>query len=164
MLKTEQVVNKIIEALEDNKAHRIVKIDLRKIENCFCSFFVICHGTSGTHIAGLTDAVEEKVREDLDERPFHIEGLNAAQWVVVDYGDIVVHIFEKELRDYYQLEDFWADAQITEIAGEPEMLTYSVIIRQTEQIENSKEYKYCEHTKWQTTTKTRKTEDSIFLQ
>ena len=102
-----------------------VKIDLRKIENCFCSFFVICHGTSGTHIAGLTDAVEEKVREDLDERPFHIEGLNAAQWVVVDYGDIVVHIFEKELRDYYQLEDFWADAQITEIAGEPEMLTYS---------------------------------------
>ena len=115
MLKTEQVVNKIIEALEDNKAHRIVKIDLRKIENCFCSFFVICHGTSGTH----------KVREDLDERPFHIEGLNAAQWVVVDYGDIVVHIFEKELRDYYQLEDFWADAQITEIAGEPEMLTYS---------------------------------------
>ena len=97
----------------------------RRIENCFCSFFVICHGTSGTHIAGLTDAVEEKVREDLDERPFHIEGLNAAQWVVVDYGDIVVHIFEKELRDYYQLEDFWADAQITEIAGEPEMLTYS---------------------------------------
>ena len=53
MLKTEQVVNKIIEALEDNKAHRIVKIDLRKIENCFCSFFVICHGTSGTHIMGI---------------------------------------------------------------------------------------------------------------
>ena len=125
MLKTEQVVNKIIEALEDNKAHRIVKIDLRKIENCFCSFFVICHGTSGTHIAGLTDAVEEKVREDLDERPFHIEGLNAAQWVVVDYGDIVVHIFEKELRDYYQLEDFWADAQITEIAGNAHLFRLS---------------------------------------
>ena len=104
------------------------------------------------------------MREDLDERPFHIEGLNAAQWVVVDYGDIVVHIFEKELRDYYQLEDFWADAQITEIAGEPECSLIPVIIRQTEQIENSKEYKYCEHTKWQTTTKTRKTEDSIFLQ
>ena len=118
-------MEQIIETLNENKAVDIVKIDLRRIENCFCSFFVICHGTSGTHIAGLTDAVEEKVREDLDERPFHIEGLNAAQWVVVDYGDIVVHIFEKELRDYYQLEDFWADAQITEIAGEPEMLTYS---------------------------------------
>ena len=57
MLKTEQVVNKVIEALEDNKALQVVKIDLRKIENCFCSFFVICHGTSGTHIAGLTNAV-----------------------------------------------------------------------------------------------------------
>ena len=125
MSGAEKLVEQIIETLNENKAVDIVKIDLRRIENCFCSFFVICHGTSGTHIAGLTDAVEEKVREDLDERPFHIEGLNAAQWVVVDYGDIVVHIFEKELRDYYQLEDFWADAQITEIAGEPEMLTYS---------------------------------------
>ena len=125
MSGAEKFVEQIIETLNKNKGVNIVKIDLRRIENCFCSFFVICHGTSGTHIAGLTDAVEEKVREDLDERPFHIEGLNAAQWVVVDYGDIVVHIFEKELRDYYQLEDFWADAQITEIAGEPEMLTYS---------------------------------------
>ena len=125
MSGAEKLVEQIIETLNKNKGVNIVKIDLRRIENCFCSFFVICHGTSGTHIAGLTDAVEEKVREDLDERPFHIEGLNAAQWVVVEYGDIVVHIFEKELRDYYQLEDFWADAQITEIAGEPEMLTYS---------------------------------------
>ena len=125
MSGAEKLVEQVVETLNNNKGVDIVKIDLRRIENCFCSFFVICHGTSGTHIAGLTDAVEEKVREDLDERPFHIEGLNAAQWVVVDYGDIVVHIFEKELRDYYQLEDFWADAQITEIAGEPEMLTYS---------------------------------------
>lgn len=115
MLKTEHIVDKVIEALEDNKAHKIVKIDLRKIENCFCRFFVICHGTSGTHIAGLADAVEEHVREELDEKPFHTEGLNTAQWVVLDYGDVVVHIFDRETRDYYQLEDFWADAQITEI-------------------------------------------------
>lgn len=115
MLKTEKVVNKIIEALEDNKAHQIVKVDLRKIENCFCRFFVICHGTSSTHIAGLADAVEDKVREDLDERPLHIEGLHTAQWVVLDYADVIVHIFDKEQRDYYQLEEFWADAKITEI-------------------------------------------------
>ena len=79
MSGVEKLVEQIIETLNENKAVDIVKIDLRRIENCFCSFFVICHGTSGTHIAGLTDAVEEKVREDLDERPFHIEGLNAAQ-------------------------------------------------------------------------------------
>lgn len=114
MLKTEQIVKKVIEALEDNKALQIVKIDLRKIENCFCSFFVICHGTSGTHIAGLTDAVEEKVREELDEKPYHIEGLNASRWAVLDYGDVVVHVFDKELRDFYQLEEFWGDG-ISEI-------------------------------------------------
>lgn len=117
MLKTEDIVDKVIEALEDSKAHEIVKIDLRKIENCFCSFFVICHGTSGTHIAGLTDAVKEKVKEDLDETPFHTEGLHASQWVVLDYGDVVVHIFDKELRDYYQLEEFWGDG-ITEMIPE----------------------------------------------
>lgn len=117
MLKTEEIVDKVIEALEDSKAHEIVKIDLRKIENCFCSFFVICHGTSGTHIAGLTDAVKEKVKEALDETPFHTEGLHASQWVVLDYGDVVVHIFDKELRDYYQLEEFWGDG-ITEMIPE----------------------------------------------
>mgnify|MGYP002733774271 CR=1 FL=1 len=112
MLETEDIVGKVIEALENNKAHEIVKIDLRKIENCFCSFFVICHGTSGTHIASLADAVKEKVKEDLHESPFHIEGMNAAQWVIVDYGDVVVHVFDKEMRDFYQLEDFWGDGII----------------------------------------------------
>lgn len=115
MLKTEDIVDKVIEALEDNKAHEIVKIDLRKIENCFCNFFVICHGTSGTHIASLADAVKEKVKEDLHESPFHIEGMNAAQWVIVDYGDVVVHVFDKEMRDFYQLEDFWGDGIIERI-------------------------------------------------
>lgn len=118
MLKTEEIVSKVIEALEDNKAHQIVKIDLRKIENCFCSFFVICHGTSGTHIAGLTDAVEEKLREELDEKPFHIEGSNASRWTVLDYGDVVVHVFDKELRDYYQIEEFWGDGIIEIIPEE----------------------------------------------
>lgn len=118
MLRSEDIVNKIIEALQDNKAHQIIKIDLRKIENCFCDFFVICHGTSGTHIAGMTDAVEEYVHKELNEKPFHIEGLNTTRWVVLDYGDVVVHIFDKELRDYYQLEEFWADADITAIPDE----------------------------------------------
>lgn len=115
MLKTEQLANKIAEALDDTKGHQIVKIDLRKIQNCFCSFFVICHGSSGTHVASLADAVEEKVREDLQEKPYHTEGQSGAQWVVMDYGDVVTHIFQKEQRDFYQLEDFWADAEITRI-------------------------------------------------
>lgn len=115
MLKAEDLVNKIVETLEDNKGHQIVKIDLRKIENCFCRFFVVCHGTSNTHVGTLADAVEEDVRESLNEKPFHTEGAGLAQWVVVDYGDVIVHVFQKEQRDYYQLEDFWADAEITSI-------------------------------------------------
>ena len=116
MLNTSELLaDKIVEALDNNKGHQIVKIDLRKIENCFCSFFVICHGTSNTHVSSLTDAVEEEVREELHEKPYHIEGQNEARWVILDYGDVVAHIFQKEQRDYYQLEDFWADAEITEI-------------------------------------------------
>ena len=109
MLQTEELVKHVINTLEDHKAQQITKIDLRKIENCFCSFFVICHGNSGTHIAGLTDYVEEEVKKKLGDTPFHTEGQNSTQWAVLDYGDVVVHIFDKTLRDYYQLEEFWGD-------------------------------------------------------
>lgn len=110
----EGLANKIVEALQDHKGHRIVKIDLQRIENCFCRFFVVCHGTSGTHVAGMADFVEEKVKEELNERPYHTEGASQAQWIVLDYGDVVAHIFQQEQRDYYQLEDFWADAEMEE--------------------------------------------------
>lgn len=116
MLKTSDLLaNNIVKALGNNKGHQIVKIDLRKIENCFCSFFVICHGTSNTQVSALADAVEEEAREGLNEKPYHIEGQHEAKWIVLDYGDVIAHIFQKEQRDYYQLEDFWADAEITEI-------------------------------------------------
>lgn len=115
MSGVEKLVEQIIETLNENKAVDIVKIDLRRIENCFCSFFVICHGTSGTHIAGLTDAVEEKLKEELNESPFHAEGMNTSRWAVLDYGDVVVHVFDKELRDYYKLEEFWGDGIIETI-------------------------------------------------
>lgn len=118
MLRTEDLANKIAEALDDTKGYQIVKIDLRKIENCFCRFFVICHGTSNTHVASLADAVEEQVQRDLQEKPDHTEGKNGAQWIVLDYGDVVAHIFQKEQRDFYQLEDFWADAEMEEIKNE----------------------------------------------
>lgn len=114
MARTPALVNKVVEALENNKGVRIVTIDLRKIENCFCSFFVICHGTSGTHVASLAESVEEDL-EKIKETPIHIEGKDTAQWVILDYGNVVVHIFQKELRDYYQLEDFWGDGIKKEI-------------------------------------------------
>lgn len=115
MTKITQLIHKITEALEDTKGHGIITIDLRKIENCFCSFFVICHGTSNTHVASLAEAVEDKLKTELNEAPLHTEGKDLSQWIIVDYGDTVVHIFQKEQRDYYQLEDFWGDGIKKEI-------------------------------------------------
>lgn len=115
MSGAEKLVKNVTEALDDRKGVEIVSIDLRKIENCFCSFFVICHGTSNSHVASLAENVQEKARIELGEKPLHTEGEQQGQWVVLDYGDVVVHIFQKELRDYYQLEDFWVDAEITNV-------------------------------------------------
>lgn len=119
MIQIKQLVDKITEALEEHKGHQITTIDLRKIENCFCSFFVICHGTSTTHVASLAEAVEDKVQIDLKEKPLHTEGREQAQWIIVDYGDIVVHVFQKEQRDFYRLEDFWGDG-IRKVINEQE--------------------------------------------
>ena len=104
MSGAEKLVEQIIETLNKNKGVNIVKIDLRRIENC-----------SNTHVASLTDFVYDEVNEKVGEKPLHVEGEQQAQWVVLDYGNVIVHIFQKEQRDYYQLEDFWADAEITNV-------------------------------------------------
>ncbi len=109
MAETVAIVGQVVESLREGKARGIVKIDLRRLENCFCSFFVVCHGTSATHVAALAEAVEDDVKRELGEVPFHAEGMNTPRWTVIDYGDVVVHVFDKELRDFYQLEDFWGD-------------------------------------------------------
>lgn len=118
MLDSEVLADKIVAVLDEHKAVQIVKIDVRRIENCFCKFFVICNGTSNTHVSALAHSLRDEIIETLDEKPYHVEGLDQSQWVILDYGDVVVHIFQKEIRDYYQLEDFWADGKITEIENE----------------------------------------------
>lgn len=112
MSEEERLVTQVIETLQEHKGLDITKIDLRKIENCFCSFFVICHGTSNTHVSSMADFVYDTVNMKLRERPLHVEGEEQAQWIVMDYGSVVVHLFQKEQRDYYQLEEFWMDADI----------------------------------------------------
>ena len=113
MSAEERLVTQVINTLQEHKGLDITKIDLRRIENCFCRFFVICHGTSNTHVSSMADFVYDDVNEQLRDRPLHVEGSDQAQWIVMDYGDVVVHIFQKEQRDFYQLEDFWMDAEIS---------------------------------------------------
>nr|WP_320118241.1 ribosome silencing factor [uncultured Marinifilum sp.] len=116
--KSEELVEAIIEGLQENKAEDIVKIDLRNIDSSVCKYFVICNGTSSTHVAGLTDSVEDYVREQINEKVWKKEGLQNAQWILLDYADVVVHIFQKEYRDFYRLESLWADAPIIRVEDE----------------------------------------------
>lgn len=116
MSGAEKIVEQVIETLNKNKGVDIVN-DWFKEESKTVSvvFSVICHGTSNTHVTSLSDYVYDDVNENVGEKPLHVEGEQQAQWIVLDYGNVVVHIFQKEQRDYYQLEDFWVDAEITNI-------------------------------------------------
>ena len=106
------LLGSIIEGIFDKKGHNILKIDLRKLENRITDYFVICHGTSATQVDSIADSVEDTVRQLAGEKPLHIEGLENCFWVLLDYGNVIVHIFQEEHRNFYNLESLWADAQI----------------------------------------------------
>lgn len=109
------LVDIIIKGLQEKKAENIVTIDLRSLENAVCDFFVICSGNSTTHVGALSKAAEEEVRKTLDEKPWHSEGFGNAEWILLDYVNTVVHIFQEEARNFYNIEGLWADAVVTEI-------------------------------------------------
>ena len=108
------MVNKLIEtivsAIEDKKGKNIVSLDLSGFDGANCSNFVVCNADSTTQVAAIADGIEEKVRETLREKVWRIEGQQNAVWIAMDYVDVVVHIFQTELRSFYRLEELWADA------------------------------------------------------
>jgi ribosome-associated protein len=105
----------IIDGMQENKAKEIVLLDLREIPGAVCKFFVICSGDSSTQVDGISSAVMRNTRKELKEKPWHTEGKTNSEWVLLDYIDVVVHIFYKETRSFYDLEDLWADAKRTDI-------------------------------------------------
>ena len=108
----EKLLEVIISSINEKKGKKIVCIDLRKVENSIFDYFVICHGTSTTHVSSITDNLELKPRELLGIKPAHIEGVQNSQWVLIDFNGVVVHIFLEEQRNFYRLEDLWADGII----------------------------------------------------
>ena len=114
-LNKEALINKIIEAIQDVKGEDIKIFDLSGIENSVAETFIICSGNSNTQVSAIAGTIEKKVRHELKDRPWHVEGADNALWVLVDYVSVVVHIFQKHIRDYYEIEELWGDAQITEI-------------------------------------------------
>lgn len=112
--ETKQLNNLIVEALQDLKAEEIITLDLRAVDDTVTDFYIICHGNSNTQVAALSDTVYRNVKAASGELPKAQEGKESANWVILDYFDTVVHIFHKEARAYYQLEELWNDAEMIE--------------------------------------------------
>jgi ribosome-associated protein len=111
---SEQLVEQVVNGIREKKGKEIVVLDLRKIKNAVSDFFVICSGDSNTHVDAIGRSVEEVVRVSLRDKPWHVEGTGRAEWVLLDYVNVVVHVFQREPRDYYNIEGLWADAIRTE--------------------------------------------------
>ncbi len=112
--ETGALLEAIVSALQEKQGKDIVNIDLSVLENPICSHFVICHGDSAPQVQALASWVEEFVERTLDVRVWRRQGLENSQWVLLIYDDLVVHIFQKEFRDFYKLEDLWADGKLTQ--------------------------------------------------
>jgi ribosome-associated protein len=111
---TEFLARIAIEGLQDKKGHDIKLLDMRAIENTLLDFIVICSGTSDTHVDALMQGVEESLAKTLTLAPYSKEGLTKREWILLDYIDVVVHIFKKDRRAFYSLEELWGDAIITD--------------------------------------------------
>jgi len=109
------LLKSVVKGIFDKKGLNVLKIDLRRFENSITDYFIICHGTSVTQVDAICDSVEDTVRIDTGEKPIHVEGLENCFWVLRDYGNVVVHIFLEEYRNFYSLETLWADANLEKI-------------------------------------------------
>ncbi|AQX04183.1 ribosome silencing factor [Elizabethkingia meningoseptica] len=111
----QQLIDKILEAIQDTKGEDIQVLDLSHIENTVADTFIICSANSNTQVSAIAGNVEKKVRNELQDRPWHVEGAENSLWVLVDYVSVVVHIFQKHIREYYDIESLWGDAKVTKI-------------------------------------------------
>ena len=107
---TDQLITEIVRGIEEIKGQDIEILDLREIENTVCDYFIICNGTSNTQVNAIVNSVQKLVSKTLREKPWHVEGSNNAEWVLLDYVDVVVHVFQKQIREFYNIEGLWGDA------------------------------------------------------
>ena len=109
------MLDSIINGIIEKKGHEVVCIDLSHIENAVFDYFVICHGDSSTQVNAIAESIEKETKEQLNVRPFSVEGTINSEWVLLDYGQIVVHVFQKPFRFRYKLEELWGDGKVTHI-------------------------------------------------
>lgn len=109
---SEKLSQVVVKGMQEKKASEIVVMDLRKVKNAIADFFVVCSGNSDTQLDAIAESVDETVYKELSQNPWHQEGKNNKEWLLLDYVDVVAHIFKKDKRDFYALEDLWGDAEI----------------------------------------------------
>ena len=115
IMGAKELINAIISGMQDKKAEEITSLNLLKINNSVCDFFIICHGNSNNQVDAISGSIEDHVRNKLGEKPWQKEGMGNSEWILLDYVNVVVHVFQKETRLFYNIEDLWADAEITSV-------------------------------------------------
>jgi ribosome-associated protein len=113
----DSLILNIISGIDNVKGLEVSLLDLRDIENTVCSYFVVCTGSSNTHVNAIVGSIQKTVSKELKEKPFHTEGNDNAEWVLIDYINVVVHVFQRQTREYYNIEELWGDAKTTKIAS-----------------------------------------------
>ena len=114
-VNTDDLIAVIIKGIEEVKGEDIQLLDLREIDNTVCDYFIVCSGNSNTQVNAISGSVQKIVSKELKDKPWHVEGEGNAEWVLMDYVNVVVHIFQKQVREYYDIEGLWGDAKITQI-------------------------------------------------
>jgi len=109
----DELIALILHGIEEVKGHDTNLLDLREIENTVCDYFVICNGTSNTHVNAIVNSIQKTVSKGIKDKPWHIEGYENAEWVLLDYVNVVVHVFQKQVREFYDIEGLWGDAKVT---------------------------------------------------
>jgi len=115
-INTDDLIAEIVKGIDDVKGEDIQLLDLREIENTVCDYFIICSGSSNTQVKAISGSIQKNVSKNLKDKPWHIEGEVNSEWVLMDYVNVVVHVFQKQIREYYDIESLWGDAKITSIS------------------------------------------------
>ena len=114
-VNVKELVDSIVEGIQDVKGKDITILDLTSIENAVCSHFIVCTGDSSTQVKSIASTIEKTTRKNLKEKPWHYEGSTNSEWILLDYVNVVVHVFYRETREFYNIEGLWADATRTDI-------------------------------------------------
>lgn len=112
MIENEQIVNKIVEGIQERKGKEIAIVNLTRLKESPCNYFVICEGDSSVHVNSIALSIKDYVREQINIKPFAADGFENAEWIALDYGQIIVHVFQRHTRAFYDIEHLWSDAKI----------------------------------------------------